>query len=139
MGFMKKIKESVDNSAAAAGFGAQVQANQAANQAAAAQGMHTVQGGPGINPAAFGGPSTTPLAADDPLLQPVEGVSLEQYARIAKLAGNQGITDEAGVCALAASQGIPADVYQRVMGVWNQRMQQSMVVGQTFHRYWSAA
>ena len=60
-----------------------------------------VQGAGAVDPALFGGPSTQPLAVDDPLLAPIAGVSLEQYAQITKAAANRGVTDEAGVCAVA--------------------------------------
>ena len=35
----------------------------------------------GADPALLGGPSTKPLSEDDPMLQPVNGVSLEMYGK----------------------------------------------------------
>lgn len=99
-----------------------------------------VQGAGAINPAAFGGPSTTPLALDDPLLQPINGVDLHNYARILKAATNQGITDEAGICAFVeANHGIAAGDFAAAIAGWNDRMKQSMVVGQQFNRTYMAS
>ena len=38
-----------------------------------------------VNPKFLGGPSTTALSSDDPLLQPVDGISLEDYASVARV------------------------------------------------------
>ena len=85
------------------------------------------------DPAAFGGPSAASVAADDPIWEPIEGVGLEQYAQITKGAADQGITDEAGVLAFAASQGVTEAAFQAAMAGWNDRMKQSMAVGQRFN------
>ena len=135
MGFLKKAKENFvqgqQNAAQAQGL---VQAGQAEQAAGAAQGKIGVAG-MSANPAAFGGPSTTPLAPDDPLLQPVNGLSLEMYADLAKAAQAQGITDEAGMAALGETNyGIPAADVAAALQEWVRRMQQSMVVGQQFNR-----
>src|SRR5688572_29546678 len=103
MGLFDKMKSGMQDAANAAAGVAQSNAEQAQG---AQQGHIGVQGASGmINPASMGGPSTTPLAPDDPLLQPVNGVSLEDYARVAKLAANQGITEENALYDFAASQG----------------------------------
>ena len=135
MGFFKKAKENYvqgqQNAAQAVGLTSAHQQEQAAG---AAQGKIGVSG-MGANPAAFGGPSTTPLAADDPLLQPVNGLSLEMYAELAKAAQAQGIADEAGMAALGETNyGIPAADIQAALQEWVRRMQQSMVVGLQFNR-----
>lgn len=139
MGFFKKAKENFQQGQAnAANAQAIAAAGQAEQAAGAAQGKIGVDGMM-ANPAAFGGPSTTPLAADDPLLQPVNGVSLEQYARAAKAAQNAGVTDEAGMCAVAEQQGIASAVDMQVaVQEWTRRMQQSMVVGQQFNKIFMA-
>src|SRR5690606_22259932 len=81
VGLFSKAKKGIDDAARAA----QLAGDHSHQQQAAQQpGMIGVQGmGPmAADPAAFGGPSTAPLSADDPLLQPVDGVSLEMYASV---------------------------------------------------------
>ena len=99
-----------------------------------------VQGAGMINAAVMGGPSTTALAVDDPLLQPINGVDLHNYARILKAATNLGITDEAGICAfVAANHGIATADFAAAIAGWNERMKQSMIVGQQFNRVYTAS
>lgn len=89
-----------------------------------------------VDPAILGGPSTKPLATDDPLLQPVNGVSLEMYGTAAAEAGRRGITDENGMAALIEEMhGIPAADAKAAFPVWIQRMGQSMVVGQQLRKH----
>jgi hypothetical protein len=76
-----------------------------AAQAATQQGMVHVQGAGPIDPAAFGGPSTRSVAADDPIWAPINGVSLQDYAGLARDAQARGVTDEAGMIALASERG----------------------------------
>lgn len=139
MGFFKKAKENFQQGQAnAANAQAMAAAGQAEQAAGAAEGKIGVDGMM-ANPAAFGGPSTTPLAADDPLLQPVNGVSLEQYARVAKECQRQGVTDEAGVGAVAEQMGVASSAdMQAAVQEWTRRMQQSMVVGQQFNKVFMA-
>lgn len=98
-----------------------------------------VQGAGMVDPAILGGPSTKPLAVDDPLLQPINGVALDQYARIVKGASGQGASDEAAVCAYAETQGVAAADFAAAMAGWNDRMKQSMVVGQQFNKVYMAS
>ncbi len=104
-----------------------------------APGTIGVQGAGAVDPALFGGPSTQALSFDDPLLQPIAGVSLERYAQITKAAADRGVTDEAGVCAVAESMGVTGDAFSQAMHGWNDRMKQSMVVGQQFNRTYMAS
>ncbi|MDT5209666.1 MAG: hypothetical protein QOF67_2081, partial [Mycobacterium sp.] len=116
-------------------------AAQQAQQALAPQagqhgdGMVHVQGAGGmINPAVIGGPSTSAVASDDPIWQPINGISLQQYAEIARDAQARGVTDEAGMIAIAQERGLnPADTKAALDG-WVQRMGQSMAVGQQFRK-----
>jgi hypothetical protein len=85
------------------------------------------------NPAAFGGPSSASVDKDDAIWDPIEGVSLEQYALITKGAADKGITDEPGVLAAAEEQGVESAAFQTAMAGWNERMKQSMAVGQKFN------
>ncbi|HMQ26534.1 MAG TPA: hypothetical protein PKA98_11145, partial [Acidimicrobiales bacterium] len=50
----------------------------------------------GIDTAAFGGPSNAPVADDDPIWEPVEGITLQDYAKPGKAAQGKGETDAAG-------------------------------------------
>ena len=86
------------------------------------------------DPAAFGGPSAASVDENDPIWDAIEGVTLEQYAAVTKGAAGQGITDEAGVLAHAEEHGIAADAFQTAMNGWNDRMKQSMAVGQRFNK-----
>jgi hypothetical protein len=99
-------------------------------------GMVHVHGAGGmINPAVMGGPSTSAVASDDPIWQPINGISLQDYAEIAREAQARGVTDEAGMIAIAQERGLnPADTKAALDG-WVQRMGQSMAVGQQFRKF----
>ena len=83
------------------------------------------------------GPSDRRPLPDDPLLQPVDGVSLEIYGTAAREAQARGITDEAGMARL--TEEMHGDPRRRPgqgrLAVWVQRMGQSMVVGQQLRRH----
>ncbi|MBU6215291.1 MAG: hypothetical protein KGR17_01710 [Acidobacteria bacterium] len=87
-----------------------------------------------VDPAVLGGPSSAPLSSDDPLLQPINGIGIPEYAHVAKEAQARGVTDEAGMVALAAELGYDPAVFGPAMNEWVSRMGQSMVVGQEFRR-----
>ncbi len=127
MGFLKKIKDGMDQTASAQQF-----AQQNATQAAGT-GQIGVQGMP-VDPAVLGGPSTAPLATDDPLLQPINGIGLAEYAAVAKEAQARGVNDEAGMRTISAEMGFDPDVFGAAMTEWVDRMGKSMVVGQEFRR-----
>ena len=123
MGLFKKAKEAAQ------------QAQQAFAQQPQGDGMVQVQGAGGMmDPAMFGGPSTRSAAADDPIWQPINGISLQDYADLARDAQARGVTDEAGMIAIAQERGWnPADTKAALDG-WVQRMGQSMAVGQQFRK-----
>lgn len=112
-------------------------AAQQAQQALAQQqgdGMVHVQGAGPIDPSILGGPSTRSVAQDDPIWQPINGISLQDYAELARDAQARGVTDEAGMIAIAQEKGWnPADTKAALDG-WVQRMGQSMAVGQQFRK-----
>ncbi|HJT93613.1 MAG TPA: hypothetical protein VJ777_17045 [Mycobacterium sp.] len=114
------------------------QAQQALAQQAGQQqgdGMVHVRGAGPIDTAMLGGPSTRSVAADDPIWQPINGISLEDYAALARDAQARGINDEAGMITLANERGWdPADTKAALDG-WVQRMGQSMAVGQQFRKF----
>jgi hypothetical protein len=98
-------------------------------------GMVHVKGAGPIDPAVLGGPSTRSVAAEDPIWQPINGISLQDYAELAREAQGRGVTDEAGMITLAQERGWnPADAKAALDG-WVQRMSQSMAVGQQFRKF----
>jgi hypothetical protein len=122
MGLFKKAKDA----AASAG---QAFAHQQGD------GRVHVQGAGPIDPAILGGPSTRSVAGDDPIWQPINGISLEDYAALARDAQARGVTHEAGMITLARERGWdPADTKAALHG-WVARMGQSMAVGQQFRKF----
>lgn len=122
MGFFKKIGDSM-HGAVAPQSPEQVMAQQRAM---------------GIDTANFGGPSNAAVADDDPIWEPVEGVSLQDYARVGKAAQGKGVTDEAGMKAVAVEMGFDGDAFLRASAVWIQRMGQQMAVGQRYRAFLDA-
>jgi len=96
--------------------------------------VHVQDAGGMMDPAMFGGPSTRSVAADDPIWQPINGISLQDYADLVRDAQARGVTDEPGMIAIAQERGWnPADTKAALDG-WVQRMGQSMAVGQQFRK-----
>ena len=126
MGFFKKAKEAA--AAAQQGWG-----QQAAQQQG--QGMVHVRGAGPIDTAMFGGPSTRSVAADDPIWQPINGISLQDYAELARDAQARGINNEAGMITLAQERGWDPGDTKAALDGWVQRMGQSMAVGQQFRKF----
>ena len=62
--------------------------------------------------------------------------SVEHYAWIGKLCANQGVTDEAGMKAVAEQNGINGDQFLRGSQGWAERMGKSMAVGQRFRQHY---
>lgn len=123
MGFFKKLGDSIGG-AAQPQSPEQVMAQQRAM---------------GIDTANFGGPSNAAVADDDPIWADVEGVSLEDYARVGKIAQGKGVTDEAGMAAVAQAEGFDPEAFSRASAVWIQRMGQQMAVGQRYRQYLDAS
>ncbi len=118
MGLFKKV---TDNAVQAAQKAMQQQ-TEAAQQA----GM--------MDPAIIGGPSNKPVAADDPIWEPIQGVSLQAYAEVAVEAQGKGVNDEAGMLAIAADKGFDGASFKAAMDGWVARMGQSQAVGREFRR-----
>lgn len=128
MGIFKKVKDGMDSAAQAQQF-----AQQNATQQAGA-GQIGVEGNLPVDPAALGGPSSQPLAADDPMLQPINGIGIPEYAAVAKEAQARGVTDEAGMNQIAAEMGYDPAVFGPAVQEWISRMGTSMVVGQALRK-----
>jgi hypothetical protein len=114
VGFGKSMKDMKDMMAAAPDLIQQAQDMQAAAsaQAAAAQGA---------------------MASDvDPaLLEPIEGISLELYARFAKTIGERGL-DEAGTKAMVEKAGHTAEQWKAAYDGWNARFKGNMNLSTRF-------
>lgn len=113
---------------------AKTAAQQAFAQPQQGDAMVHVQGTGPIDPAILGGPSTRSVAADDPIWQPINGISLQDYAALARDAQARGVTDEAGMIAIAQQNGWTASDTKAALDGWAQRMGQSMAVGQQFRK-----
>lgn len=130
MGFFSKAKDALAQQAAAA-----QQAASAPGQPAPGDGMVHVQGAGPVDPAIIGGPSTRSVAENDPIWEPISGVSLQDYADWALEAQNRGINDEAGLIALAGEKGVSATDAKAALDGWVARMGQSQAVGQQFRKF----
>jgi hypothetical protein len=119
MGFIRKgIKDMRTTVAAAPAMiqpanqlGAQAQQLQHAQAAQAAQAaqMQAMMAGTTIGP-------------DDPRLEPIAGVTLEQYASIAKAAATPGV-DSDGLVSLALARGVASEAaWHEAQDGWNARM-----------------
>ncbi len=133
MGFLKKIQDGMVNAGQARADKAQ------AAMPIDPEAVNAQQRAMGIDTADFGGPSNAALAPDDPIFAPIEGISLEEYARVAKLGANQGVTDEAGMSAIATAEGHDAAAWNAAATGWMERMGQNMAIGQTFRKHYDAA
>jgi hypothetical protein len=60
--------------------------------------------------------------ANDPGFEPVEGVSLEQYAKLCKALAGAGLKDEAEVDQWTQQQGLQAGQFKRVNDEFTKRM-----------------
>ncbi len=120
MGFFNKAKEA---------------AQQAFTQQPPDDGQVHVRGAGPIDPAVLGGPSTRSVAEDDPIWQPINGISLQDYGQLARDAQARGVTDEAGMIALGRERGWDPGDTKAALDGWIVRMGQSMAVGQQFRKY----
>jgi hypothetical protein len=133
MGLFKKAKDAAQEAVQAAQQAAQQQGQPPPTQGG--DGMVHVQGAGPIDPATMGGPSTASVAESDPIWEPINGISLQDYAELARDAQARGINDEAGMITLSQEKGWdPADTKAALDG-WVQRMGQSMAVGQQFRKF----
>lgn len=94
-----------------------------------------VRGAGLIDPAVLGGPSTRSVAGDDPIWDPIHGISLQDYAALARDAQARGVTDEAGMIAIGQEKGWDSADTKAALDGWAQRMGQSMAVGQQFRKF----
>jgi hypothetical protein len=74
----------------------------------------------------------TPADTSGPDFQPVSGVSLEQYAAVAKEIG----ADQSRAATVAMSHGISPSDWEAAQAGWAARMQANRAVGQQFNHYY---
>lgn len=133
MGFIRKSMKDMKTMVGAAP-GMIEQANQLAAQA---QQMQQAQAAQAAQMQAMTAGPTVPEG--DPRLAPIAGVSIEQYAAIAKLGANQG-ADEAGLVRLALARGVEsAEAWQEAFAGWNARMQGDMQLATHYGHLYQAA
>jgi hypothetical protein len=128
MGFFSKAKDALTQAT-------QGQQGQQAQQGQHGDGMVHVQGAGPVDPAILGGPSTRSVAENDPIWEPINGVSLQDYADWAREAQARGINDEAGLITLAGEKGVSAADAKAALDGWVARMGQSQAVGQQFRKF----
>jgi hypothetical protein len=128
MGFFSKAKDALTQAT-------QGQQCQQAQQGQHGDGMVHVQGAGPVDPAILGGPSTRSVAENDPIWEPINGVSLQDYADWAREAQARGINDEAGLITLAGEKGVSAADAKAALDGWVARMGQSQAVGQQFRKF----
>lgn len=133
MGLFKKLSDKVVDAGQAAAAAAQAQ------QPTSPEDVAAMQRAQGIDTAAFGGPSNAPVADDDPIWAPIEGIDMATYAKVAKKGANAGVTDEAGMAAVAQAEGIDPAAWAAAAKGWTERMGQNMAVGQRFRQYYDQA
>jgi hypothetical protein len=109
-------------------MGAQAQELAAAQQAAAQAQMAQIGALPG----------TGSFAPDPAALTPIGGVTLEQYAAIAKEIAASGSSDEASATSVAAGKGVSADDWKEAVEGWNHRIKTNGGVAHQFNQLYSA-
>jgi hypothetical protein len=131
MGIMKSIKDMKTMAAAAPGMFDQAQ--QLKDNAEQLQAANAAAYGSGV----AGAP--TPAAAVDPVaLAPLNGITLEEYARIAKTIGEKGL-DQAGTEALVQRIGHTVADWQGASDGWNERFKGNTALSVQFGTIYQTA
>jgi hypothetical protein len=138
MGIFKQMKDMKDMVNAAPGLveqaqqmGAQAQQMAAAQQAAAQARM--AQFG-GAQPGAFG----QQAAPTGPDFEPIDGVTLEQFAAVGKAVAAYNY-DGTKLPQIAASKGIPAQAWESASRGWNDRLMANPAVAQRYNQLYRAS
>lgn len=106
-------------------------------QAAAAAQYGVVAGGSAYGAPAMGMPTATPIDAADPRLAPIEGMSIETYARISKAAA-AGL-ERPSLLAYAAGLGVSEQAWDVASHAWTERMRGDMPLAVHFGNLYTAA
>jgi hypothetical protein len=88
---------------------------------------------PAPAPASASGGGSVPSALDDEV---ISNVSLARYAEISRVGTERGVTDLAGVAAIAAEHGINASDWQAAMSGWNARFASDTNAAMRFNALW---
>ncbi len=125
MGLFKQVKQMKDVVAEAPDLVRSSMEMQEAMQAAPPPGST-----PGSAP---GGPAAAGTALDD---ETIGNVSLARYAEICRVGTERGITDLAGVAAVASEHGIGDSDWNAAMNGWNARFAHDTAAAMRFNALW---
>lgn len=134
MGMFKQLKNLAGVAKQAPGMIEDARRLQQQTQQMQAAGQIGQFGGPAV----MGVPQPADVAAGDPRLAPIEGVTLERYAQVSKVAATRGL-DQAGLNAYVASLGIDPAVWNRATEGWNARFKGDMRLATQFGRIYQQA
>lgn len=132
MGFMKQIKDMKTMAAAAPGMFDQAQ--QLKDNAAQLQAANATATAAGAVP----GAGLMPGTVDASTTAPINGISLEEYARIAKTIGEQRL-DQAGTEALVQRIGHSVADWQGAYDGWNDRFKGNTALSVQFGTIYQSA
>jgi hypothetical protein len=124
MGLFKQMKQMKDVMAEAPDL---VRSSMEMQQAMQAAPPPTAGAAPGGAP---GGPAT---ALDD---ETIGNVSLARYAEICRIGTERGVTDVAGVAAIAAEHGVNANDWNVALNGWNARFAHDTAAAMRFNALW---
>jgi hypothetical protein len=82
---------------------------------------------------------STDIAPDDPVLEPIEGVTIERYAELCAAITGAGLKTEEEVEAWAVGQGLAPGGYKRVADGWNARMGTNIALTNRYGALYTAA
>ena len=82
---------------------------------------------------------STDIDPNDPVLEPIEGVTIERYAELCAAVASAGMKTEDEVEAWAVQQGLAPGGYKRVADGWNARMGTHRALTNRFGALYTAA
>ncbi|MBI2169774.1 MAG: hypothetical protein HYU28_09795 [Actinobacteria bacterium] len=116
MGFLKDFKSTVNNAKEMQAVGMQMQQQYQEDMQRAAE-----------------------ADPNDPDFQPIEGVTLDQYATIQAHLIKNAVVGPENVNAYAESQGVPAGQWDQIAALWTARMSQSGAVRNRYGAVYQSA
>lgn len=81
-----------------------------------------------MKPAVKAGLLRGEIDPEDADFAPVQGVDVDEYARICKAIAHGGHTDEAGLRKVLADHGLESDTWKPIAETWNERIMRSQPV-----------